>query len=75
MFIALLLVLLCLQYTRAQIANIGIRPYTEKIQRMRASKLAAAFPQYDSKIIIEFSESISFYDEKHGIKVGEPIRK
>lgn len=60
-------VLLCLQYTRAQIANIGIRPYTEKMMTVRAKKLAAAFPQYDAKIVADFSEAISLYDEHHGL--------
>jgi len=60
--------LLCMQYTRAQISNIGIRPYTETVRITRAHKLAAAFPQYDSRVIISFSETVSFYDDKHGLR-------
>ena len=54
----------------AQIANIGIRPYTQKVMSMRARSLAAAFPQYKEEVIIDFSEAVSFYDEKHGIRGG-----
>ena len=52
----------------AQIENIGIRPYTQKIMKSRAEKLAAAFPQYDATVIMAFAESVTFYGDKHGIK-------
>lgn len=60
-------VLLCMQYIRAQIANMGVRPYTQKIMSMRADKLTEAYPQYDPQVIKAFSEAVTFYDEKHGI--------
>lgn len=49
--------LLCLQFSRAQMENLGIRPYTRKLKSMRAKKLAAAFPQYDPIVIHAFSET------------------
>ena len=67
-------VLTYLLYFRSQIANIGIRPYTQKVMAIRAKKLADAFPQYDAKIVADFCESITFYDEKHGIKLGGALR-
>lgn len=60
--------LLCLQYIRAQIQNVGIRPFTDKIMAVRAAKLATAFPQYNATIIKDFSQSVTFYDDKYGIK-------
>lgn len=49
--------LLCLQFSRAQIQNLGIQPYTERVKSMRASELSSAFPKYDKNIIKAFSES------------------
>jgi len=49
--------LLCLQYSRAQMDNLGIKPYTTRVKRMRAKKLAKAFPQYDPRIIMLYSET------------------
>lgn len=60
-------VLLCLQYTRAQIANIGIRPYTDKVNHMRAKGLAQSYPQYNEKVVMDFSKAVTFYGDKHGI--------
>ena len=52
---------------RAQIENIGIRPYTRKMMQTRAEKLADAFPRYDRQTLMDFSEAVSFYGDKHGI--------
>ncbi|CAB9513846.1 expressed unknown protein [Seminavis robusta] len=61
-------VLLCLQYTRSQIDNLGARPYTQMVMTSRAEKLAKAFPQYDADIVKDFSLAISFYHDKHGLR-------
>jgi hypothetical protein len=53
--------LLCLQYSRAQLDNLGIKPYTSKIKRMRGERLATAFPQYDPRILIGYSESAKVF--------------
>lgn len=49
--------LLCLQFTRSQIQNLGLKPYTEMVIQQRADKLADKFPKYDRDIIHMYSES------------------
>eukprot|EP00980_Cylindrotheca_fusiformis_P012932 scaffold3235_cov83-Cylindrotheca_fusiformis.AAC.3 len=49
--------LLCLQYARAQLENLGLHPYTTKIINRRAEGLAKAYPQYDAIVIKQFSKS------------------
>lgn len=53
--------LLCLQYSRAQLANLGVKPYTAAIKQWRGERLAEAFEQYDSRLVIAFSESAPIY--------------
>ncbi|KAL7578706.1 hypothetical protein ACA910_015945 [Epithemia clementina (nom. ined.)] len=50
-------VLLCLQFSRNQLENLGIKPYTKRIKRWRAEHLAGLFPEYDSRVIMNYSES------------------
>jgi len=47
--------LLCLQFSRAQMKNLGIRPFTASLKQTRARKLHKAFPQYDPAILSDFS--------------------
>jgi hypothetical protein len=49
--------LLCLQFSRAQIGNLGVKPYTGKVKEWRANRLAEAYPQYDERVIKNFSNS------------------
>eukprot|EP00586_Coscinodiscus_wailesii_P004261 CAMPEP_0172479004 /NCGR_PEP_ID=MMETSP1066-20121228/3268_1 /TAXON_ID=671091 /ORGANISM="Coscinodiscus wailesii, Strain CCMP2513" /LENGTH=248 /DNA_ID=CAMNT_0013239037 /DNA_START=59 /DNA_END=805 /DNA_ORIENTATION=+ len=57
-------VLLCLQFARAQIQNIGIRPFTDALATKRASSLATKFSKYDSGLIQKYSKVNSrYYDE------------
>lgn len=49
----------------------GLRPYTHRMMQYRAEKLANAYPQYDKNLIISFSESVTLYDEKHGLSRKE----
>lgn len=56
--------LLCLQYTRAQIQNLGVKPYTEKVKQWRGERLSNAFPQYDARFLIAYSESSSIYKKR-----------
>lgn len=37
--------------------NLGIKPYTTRVKRMRANNLAKAFPQYDARVIMMYSET------------------
>lgn len=50
-------VLLTLQFSRSQLQNLGVKPYTETVKHWRARRLAAAFPQYDSNLLIKYSEA------------------
>ena len=52
-------VLLALQFSRAQIQNLGVKPYTARIKLWRGERLARAFPQYDALILIDYSRSTS----------------
>lgn len=47
--------LLCLQYSRAQLQNLGIKPYTGYVLKYRANRLVKRFPAYDQKIVEDFS--------------------
>jgi hypothetical protein len=49
--------LLALQFSRAQMDNLGIRPYTAALKKRRGRYLAAAFPQYEPQFVIDFSET------------------
>mmetsp|Transcript_37153 Transcript_37153/g.80885 ORF Transcript_37153/g.80885 Transcript_37153/m.80885 type:complete len:262 (+) Transcript_37153:71-856(+) len=53
--------LLCLQYSRAQLQNLGIKPYTAWLLKKRAARLVALYPQYDSEIVSHFSETDSIW--------------
>lgn len=47
--------LLALQFSRAQMHNLGIRPYTAALKKRRGKSLAAAFPKYEPKVVMDFS--------------------
>jgi len=49
--------LLALQFSRAQMHNLGIRPYTLALKKRRGRALAGAFPRYSPKILKDFSET------------------
>lgn len=49
--------LLCFQYIRQQLLNLGMKPYTQKLIEMRANSLCKAFPDYQEHIIYNFVES------------------
>lgn len=53
-------VLLALQFSRAQIHNLGIKPYTARVKHWRAERLADAFPKYNADIIVSYSKSSTF---------------
>eukprot|EP00599_Poterioochromonas_sp_BG-1_P009383 CAMPEP_0173152664 /NCGR_PEP_ID=MMETSP1105-20130129/12377_1 /TAXON_ID=2985 /ORGANISM="Ochromonas sp., Strain BG-1" /LENGTH=176 /DNA_ID=CAMNT_0014068407 /DNA_START=241 /DNA_END=771 /DNA_ORIENTATION=- len=52
--------LLCMQYARSQLENLGAKPYTSWIKHRRARRLIREFPKYDPAIIASFSEGDSF---------------
>ena len=51
--------LLCLQYSRAQLQNLGVKPYTAWVKHWRGKRLAQAFPKYDTEALIAYSKSTS----------------
>jgi hypothetical protein len=51
--------LLTLQFSRSQLQNLGAKPYTARVKQWRGERLAQAFPQYDAKIIMDYSETSS----------------
>lgn len=61
--------LLCLQYSRSQFLNMGIRPYTETIKRWRGQHLSENFPRYDPHVISNYSESSKLVGEKARDKI------
>ena len=48
-----------MQYARAQLENLGIRPYTSKFKERRAMRLCKEFPQYSKYVVASFSEGDS----------------
>lgn len=50
--------LLTLQYARAQMQNIGLKPYTEWLCNRRAMTLSQKFPQYNDRVLHEYSYTL-----------------
>lgn len=56
--------LLCLQYSRAQLENLGIKPYTQWYRTRRSSRVCKEFKQYSEDLIDRFSVNDPFhYDD------------
>jgi len=53
-------VLLSLQFARAQLDNLGIKPYTGWMKSSRANGLVNQFPQYNPNILRDFSHAQPF---------------
>lgn len=56
-------VLLTMQFSRAQLDNLGVKPYTHKVKQWRAERLAEKFPQYDVNVIIAYSKTANIQSE------------
>lgn len=52
--------LLCLAFSRAQMVNIGWKPYTAAINSWRANRLSLKFPMYNRHIIRSFAKRDHF---------------
>mgnify|MGYP006202402365 FL=1 len=50
--------LLCLQYSRDQMKNIGMKTYTERVKDKRGARLVEKFPQYNGLVVAEFGRTI-----------------
>lgn len=53
--------LLCMQYFRLNMDQIGIKPYTQRLRNMRAERLAKQFPRYDREVLMNYSETATIY--------------
>lgn len=63
--------LLCMQYARAQMENLGIKPFTSWYKAKRAERLTREFPKYNAHIIEEFSQGDPLTggaSKDHGLK-------
>lgn len=58
-------VLLCMQFARSQLENLGAKPYTGRYKDWRGNRLAKKYPQYNKYIVKSFSEGDNL--------LGEPI--
>lgn len=50
-------VLLCLQFARGQMQNIGVKPYTGWWMGVRARRLQTTFPQYNARILADYANT------------------
>lgn len=57
-------VLLAMQFVRAQMQNMNIKPYTAWVKNHRARNLAQAFPEYNTDMLMEFSQTSSLRNSK-----------
>lgn len=59
--------LLCMQYARNQMENMGVKPYTQWFKHRRAQRMVREFPKYNKFVIESFSEGDSLS--------GDPINR
>jgi hypothetical protein len=52
--------LLCMQYARSQMENLGIKPFTHWFKSKRADRLCKEFPKYCPGVLKEFSQGDDF---------------
>ena len=50
--------LLCMQYSRAQLKNLGARRYTQRFRHKRAARLVREYPQYNNNIVSSYFKSM-----------------
>lgn len=49
--------LLCMQFARSQLHNLGIRPYFHWQAERRANRLVQKYPQYDAEFLRNYSRN------------------
>jgi len=52
--------LLAMQFARAQLDNLGVKPYTGYMKQRRADRLCSQFPQYSKGLVEDFSKAMPF---------------
>ena len=60
--------LLCLEFARAQLDNIGVRPYNGHLMQKRAGRLQEKFPMYNDHILMDFSEELDVVSAQPEVK-------
>lgn len=55
--------LLAFQFSRQQIKNLGMKPYTARLKASRAKALIQAFPRYDPELLHNFVETDKLIEE------------
>jgi len=53
--------LLALQFSRAQLENLAIRPFTRMLRHKRGLYLVQQYPQYNAKLLSGFGKLITYY--------------
>lgn len=54
-------VLLAAQFARAQLRNLGLRPFTGWMRHRRGEKLVEAFPKYDKNLLIGYGKLFHYF--------------
>lgn len=54
--------LLSMQFARAQLTNMGLKPYSNMMKHRRAQRLVDSFPKYDPELLKQFSEVDKYYN-------------
>ena len=67
--------LLCLQFGRNQMQNLGIRPFTDQLEQMRAARLVGQYPQYDRKLVMAFSDQMHGLTKTIVMTLPEPAKR
>lgn len=52
--------LLCLQFARSSLGNLGLNNYSRRVKVKRAQRLAERFPQYEPHVLIQYSLSTKY---------------
>ena len=47
--------ILCMQFTRDRMQNIGWQPYTETVKNYRADRIIRLYPQYNERIMRDYA--------------------
>lgn len=50
------------RFCRAQIKNVGLKPFTAQLKENRAKALSAKYPQYSAHYLNEFVETQPMYE-------------
>lgn len=64
--------LLCLQFSRAQMQNINLKPYGGWLADRRARKLSERYPQYNKFIVEDFARNDSFLHDHETHQQQQP---